>query len=78
MKLSIYLNAQGDGFDVKNFAVPMPISAEEATTIHPIFGQLVTAKGPEQVVDALKALQKIAKKDMSHVTSYFLTWPANK
>lgn len=61
MKLTIYLRAEGDGFDIKKPKSFENIGQEDADQIHPVIGQICSANGQEQVVSALKAFRLSAK-----------------
>lgn len=67
MKLTIYLRAEGDGFDIKKSKSFENIGQEDADHIHPIIGQICSANSQEEVVSALRAFRLSAK---NHNISY--------
>ncbi len=71
MKLVIYLNVEGDGFNVLESGTFQSLTTEDAEKIHPVIAQVFSAKGKEEVAKSLHTLKEIVQQDLTTRTSYF-------
>lgn len=73
MKLVIYLNSEGDGFEIRKNS--LPLSVGEITELDPIFAKMLEANTQEEIEGILNKLSGLIQPISSH--SYYPSFLSN-